>query len=80
MLYFDDHCENGFVLIYYIYIFVCGKIIINVCTSQVMFYEVLKEFTEYGKQKLNTNPNFHVNSSLEGLVLGGLAGGTYCDY
>ncbi|KAF3438070.1 hypothetical protein FNV43_RR20826 [Rhamnella rubrinervis] len=41
----------------------------------VMFYEGLKEFAEYGKQKLNINPNFHVNSSLEGLVLGGLAGG-----
>ncbi|PON32642.1 Mitochondrial substrate/solute carrier [Parasponia andersonii] len=41
----------------------------------VMFYEALKDITEYGKQKWNISPNLHVNSSLEGLVLGGLAGG-----
>lgn len=40
-----------------------------------MFYEGLKDLTEYGKQKLNINAKFHVNSSLEGLILGGLAGG-----
>lgn len=34
-----------------------------------MFYEAMKDVTEYGKQR------WHVNSSLEGLVLGGLAGG-----
>ncbi|XP_022134585.1 mitochondrial substrate carrier family protein E isoform X2 [Momordica charantia] len=39
----------------------------------VMFYEALKDLTEYGKQKWR--PNSAVNSSLEGLVLGGLAGG-----
>lgn len=39
----------------------------------VMFYEALKDVTEYGKQKLI--PNYHVNSSFEGLVLGGFAGG-----
>lgn len=39
----------------------------------VMFYEALKDFTEYGKQRWM--PNSDVNSSLEGLVLGGLAGG-----
>ncbi|KAH7528863.1 hypothetical protein FEM48_Zijuj05G0123000 [Ziziphus jujuba var. spinosa] len=41
----------------------------------VVFYEALKDLTEYGKQKWSTNSNFHVSSSLEGLVLGGLAGG-----
>ncbi|PRQ16330.1 putative mitochondrial carrier protein [Rosa chinensis] len=41
----------------------------------VMFYEGLKDLTEYGKKKYVRNPNFHINSSLEGLVLGGLAGG-----
>lgn len=41
----------------------------------VMFYEGLKDLTEYGKKKCIRNPNFHINSSLEGLILGGLAGG-----
>ncbi|XP_048330170.2 uncharacterized protein LOC107419042 isoform X2 [Ziziphus jujuba] len=41
----------------------------------VVFYEALKDLTEHGKQKWSTNSNFHVSSSLEGLVLGGLAGG-----
>lgn len=40
-----------------------------------MFYEGLKDLTEYGKKKCIRNPNFHINSSLEGLILGGLAGG-----
>ncbi|XP_010259899.1 PREDICTED: uncharacterized mitochondrial carrier YMR166C isoform X2 [Nelumbo nucifera] len=40
----------------------------------VTFYEALKDLTEYGKQKWMPN-HFHVNTSLEGLVLGGLAGG-----
>ncbi|KAF3438075.1 hypothetical protein FNV43_RR20831 [Rhamnella rubrinervis] len=44
-------------------------------TETISDFKCLKEFTEYGKQKLNTNPNFLVNSSLEGLELGGLAGG-----
>ncbi|GAV64414.1 Mito_carr domain-containing protein [Cephalotus follicularis] len=39
----------------------------------VMFYEALKELTDYGKQKWNLT--HHVNGSIEGLVLGGLAGG-----
>ena len=38
-----------------------------------MFYETLKDVTEKGRQKWA--PNFHVDSSIEGLVLGGLAGG-----
>ncbi|XP_057950641.1 uncharacterized protein LOC131145520 isoform X2 [Malania oleifera] len=41
----------------------------------VTFYEALKDWTEYGKQKLISNPEYHANSSVEGLVLGGLAGG-----
>ena len=43
-----------------------------------MFYEALKDATEYGKQKWMSSPNRHANSSLEGLVLGGLAGGMSC--
>ncbi|OMO53163.1 Endoplasmic reticulum-adenine nucleotide transporter [Corchorus capsularis] len=39
----------------------------------VMFYEALKDLTEKGRQKWA--PNFHVDGSFEGLVLGGLAGG-----
>lgn len=46
-------------------------------TPQVMFYEALKDFTEYGKQRWM--PNSDVNNSLEGLVLGGLAGGKHFD-
>ncbi|XP_054820428.1 uncharacterized protein LOC129319395 isoform X2 [Prosopis cineraria] len=41
----------------------------------VMFYEAMKDVTEYGKQRWISNSDWHVNSSLEGLVLGGLAGG-----
>ncbi|CAL0327600.1 unnamed protein product [Lupinus luteus] len=41
----------------------------------VMFYESLKEVTEYGKQRLISSPTWHVNNSFEGLILGGLAGG-----
>lgn len=41
--------------------------------SQVMFYEALKDLTDQGKKKF---PQYRVNSSIEGLVLGGLAGGT----
>ncbi|OMP12727.1 Mitochondrial substrate/solute carrier [Corchorus olitorius] len=39
----------------------------------VMFYEALKDLTEKGRGKWA--PNFHVDGSFEGLVLGGLAGG-----
>lgn len=49
---------------------------VDVCTWQVMFYEALKDATEYGKQKWIHNPKYHANSSVEGLLLGGLAGGT----
>ncbi|KAG2281745.1 hypothetical protein Bca52824_052965 [Brassica carinata] len=38
----------------------------------VSFYEALKDLTDEGKKKF---PQFGVNSSVEGLVLGGLAGG-----
>ncbi|EOY22067.1 hypothetical protein SCA6_004082 [Theobroma cacao] len=39
----------------------------------VMFYEALKDLTERGRH--NLAPNLYVDSSIEGLVLGGLAGG-----
>ncbi|KAI3733204.1 hypothetical protein L1987_64424 [Smallanthus sonchifolius] len=41
----------------------------------VTCYEALKDLTEYGRQKWFPNSSFHVNSSFEGLVLGGIAGG-----
>ncbi|BFG32883.1 hypothetical protein CerSpe_191570 [Prunus speciosa] len=41
----------------------------------VVFYEGLKDLTEYGKQNYIRDPNFRINSSVEGLILGGLAGG-----
>ncbi|XP_059440768.1 uncharacterized protein LOC132173322 [Corylus avellana] len=41
----------------------------------VMFYEAMKNVTEYGKQKWIPNTNYQVNSSMEGFLLGGLAGG-----
>ncbi|KAM7480093.1 hypothetical protein LguiA_028306 [Lonicera macranthoides] len=41
----------------------------------VTFYEGLKDLTQYGKQKYFPNSSYYVNSSLEGLLLGGLAGG-----
>jgi hypothetical protein len=37
-----------------------------------VFYEGLKDLTDQGKKKF---PQYGVNSSIEGLVLGGLAGG-----
>lgn len=42
-----------------------------------MFYEALKDVTEYGKKKW-PKLEYSTNSSLEGLVLGGLAGGMCC--
>jgi hypothetical protein len=48
---------------------------IDLCPWQVMFYEALKDVTEYGRQKWIPNSSWHVNSSVEGLLLGGLAGG-----
>ncbi|CAK7323235.1 unnamed protein product [Dovyalis caffra] len=41
----------------------------------VMFYETLKDLTEYGKQKWIPSLDHLINGSVEGLVLGGLAGG-----
>ncbi|CAA0840653.1 Mitochondrial substrate carrier family protein [Striga hermonthica] len=41
----------------------------------VTFYEAFKNVAQYGKHKLLPNSNFQTNSSFEGLVLGGLAGG-----
>ncbi|XAR65536.1 hypothetical protein NMG60_11009688 [Bertholletia excelsa] len=41
----------------------------------VTFYEALKDLTEYGKQKWMPHADYPVSSSLEGLILGGLAGG-----
>lgn len=40
-----------------------------------MFYEALKDLTEYGKQRWIPSLDGYVNNSMEGLVLGGLAGG-----
>ncbi|KAI4329652.1 hypothetical protein MLD38_028014 [Melastoma candidum] len=40
----------------------------------IVFYEALKEVTEYGKEKWKYSSSF-LNSSVEGLVVGGLAGG-----
>lgn len=59
----------------------CFKIVILFFgTFQVMFYEALKDLTEHGKQKWVPNPDYHINGSLEGLLLGGLAGGMCCTY
>lgn len=41
----------------------------------VMLYEALKDLTEYGKQIWIPSLDHHINSSVEGLFLGGLAGG-----
>ncbi|XP_020236395.1 S-adenosylmethionine carrier 1, chloroplastic/mitochondrial isoform X1 [Cajanus cajan] len=41
----------------------------------VMFYEALKDAKEQVEQRWISSPNWHVNNSVEGLVLGGLAGG-----
>ncbi|KAF8037410.1 hypothetical protein BT93_B0343 [Corymbia citriodora subsp. variegata] len=42
---------------------------------RVMFYEALKDMMEYSKQMWVSESNFHLSSSVEGLILGGLAGG-----
>ncbi|KAH7549219.1 hypothetical protein JRO89_XS13G0000300 [Xanthoceras sorbifolium] len=42
---------------------------------QVAFYEGLKDLTAYGKQRWIPSLDRYINSSIEGLVLGGLAGG-----
>ncbi|KAL5751488.1 hypothetical protein ACOSP7_026091 [Xanthoceras sorbifolium] len=41
----------------------------------VAFYEGLKDLTAYGKQRWIPSLDRYINSSIEGLVLGGLAGG-----
>ncbi|XP_042496879.1 mitochondrial substrate carrier family protein E [Macadamia integrifolia] len=41
----------------------------------VTFYEALKDFTDYGKERWLPNCGCYINRSLEGLILGGLAGG-----
>lgn len=41
----------------------------------VTFYEAFKNMTQYGKQRIFPNSEFHSNSTFEGLLLGGLAGG-----
>ncbi|XP_047337302.1 mitochondrial substrate carrier family protein E isoform X2 [Impatiens glandulifera] len=41
----------------------------------VTFYEALKDFTKYGKKRWFPDSNYHMSSSIEGLLLGGLAGG-----
>ncbi|CAM8989131.1 unnamed protein product [Rhodiola kirilowii] len=41
----------------------------------VMFYEGLKDLTEFGMRKMSSDSKYQTNSSIEGLLLGGLAGG-----
>ncbi|KAG9153272.1 hypothetical protein Leryth_024089 [Lithospermum erythrorhizon] len=41
----------------------------------VTFYEAFKSMTEYGKQKFFPDSGHLINSSVEGLLLGGMAGG-----
>lgn len=41
----------------------------------VTFYEAFKSMTEYGMQRAFPNSEFSMSSSVEGLLLGGLAGG-----
>lgn len=41
----------------------------------VMFYEALKDLTDYGMKKWTLDADYQINSTLEGLVLGGVAGG-----
>ncbi|GAB4860876.1 hypothetical protein Ancab_036036 [Ancistrocladus abbreviatus] len=41
----------------------------------VTFYEALKNLNEYGKKRWIPNSDCNVSSSLEGLLLGGIAGG-----
>ncbi|XP_021856361.2 uncharacterized protein [Spinacia oleracea] len=41
----------------------------------VMFYEALKDMTDYGMKKWIPDADYQINSTLEGLVLGGVAGG-----
>ncbi|KAL9243296.1 hypothetical protein vseg_017201 [Gypsophila vaccaria] len=41
----------------------------------VMFYEALKDMTDYGLKKWSGTPDYQLNNTLEGLLLGGVAGG-----
>ncbi|XP_074317071.1 uncharacterized protein LOC141653260 [Silene latifolia] len=41
----------------------------------VVFYEALKDLTDYGIKKWSPNGNYQLNSTIEGLLLGGVAGG-----
>ncbi|KMS97786.1 hypothetical protein BVRB_5g123500 [Beta vulgaris subsp. vulgaris] len=41
----------------------------------VMFYEALKDLTDYGMKKWTLDADYQINTTLEGLVLGGVAGG-----
>lgn len=44
---------------------------------KVTFYEAFKSMTDYGMQRLFPNSNQSMNGTLEGLLLGGVAGGKY---
>lgn len=44
---------------------------------QVMAYEALKDLNEYGTQRWIPSLGQYLNSSIEGLLLGGLAGGMF---
>lgn len=40
-----------------------------------MFYEALKDLTYYGMKPWHCDADYQINGSLEGLILGGVAGG-----
>ncbi|XP_021861407.2 uncharacterized protein [Spinacia oleracea] len=50
-------------------------VLLGSCLIEVMFYKALKGLTDYGMKKWIPNANYQINSTLEGLVLGGVAGG-----
>lgn len=45
-----------------------------------MFYEALKDLTDYGMKKWTLDADYQINTTLEGLVLGGVAGGIISCY
>lgn len=58
-----------FLLLYFLFKFISLYIL------QVTFYEALKDLSDFGKRNFFSHSNYNVNSSVEGLLLGGLAGG-----
>ena len=45
-----------------------------------MFYEALKDLTNYGMKKWTLDADYQISNTLEGLVLGGVAGGMNSGY